>query len=117
VFITHCHPDHYDLGTLLRFGHDVPIWVPEVARESILSIDMRARLEQLGFTRVRTLRWGDESWSAISASPRSRSTASNRPRMTSCTPTYATKAISISSNTGSGASCSPPTGAMIEPAV
>lgn len=60
VFITHSHPDHYDLGTLLRFGHDVPIFVPEVARESILSIDMHARLEQLGFTRVRTLRWGDE---------------------------------------------------------
>lgn len=60
VFVTHSHPDHYDLGSLLRFGHDMPIWVPEVARESILAIDMRARLEQLGFTRVRTMRWGED---------------------------------------------------------
>ncbi len=35
VFITHSHPDHFDLGTLLRLGSQVPIFVPEVVRESV----------------------------------------------------------------------------------
>lgn len=57
VFITHSHPDHYDLNALLRFGADVAIYVPEVARESLLAVDMHARLRELGFRRVYTLPW------------------------------------------------------------
>lgn len=53
VLITHSHPDHFDPGTLLRWGPDVPIVVPSVPRESILSIDMAARLRELGFRNVR----------------------------------------------------------------
>jgi L-ascorbate metabolism protein UlaG (beta-lactamase superfamily) len=60
VLITHSHADHFDLGSLLRFGADTPIYVPAVERESILAIDMAARLEQLGFSRVNRLRWFDE---------------------------------------------------------
>jgi len=60
IFITHSHPDHYDVGSLFRFGADVPIHLPAVERESILSIDMAFRLEQLGFTQVRPMRWFDE---------------------------------------------------------
>ncbi len=52
VLVTHSHPDHFDLGTLLRCGADTPIYVPVVARESVLAIDMRARLEALGFQAV-----------------------------------------------------------------
>lgn len=55
VFITHSHPDHFDLGTLLRFGAEVPIHVPAVARESVLAIDMAARLREVGFRRVEAL--------------------------------------------------------------
>ncbi len=59
VFITHSHPDHYDLATLLRLGRDVPIVVPETPRESLLATDMQHRLQQLGFRAVRTLAWHD----------------------------------------------------------
>jgi L-ascorbate metabolism protein UlaG (beta-lactamase superfamily) len=61
ILITHSHPDHFDPGSLLRFGADVPIYVPAVERESILAIDMALRLEQLGFSQVRCLRWFDEA--------------------------------------------------------
>jgi L-ascorbate metabolism protein UlaG (beta-lactamase superfamily) len=61
ILVTHSHPDHFDPATLLRFGPEIPILVPEVDRESILAIDMAARLRQLGFARVRTLRWGEEA--------------------------------------------------------
>ena len=57
VLITHSHPDHFDLGTLLRLGPDCDIVVPRVPRESVLSIDMAARLRQLGFRRVHSLGW------------------------------------------------------------
>ncbi len=60
VLITHSHPDHFDLHALLRFGPDTTIVVPEVARESLLSIDMALRLRELGFRRVVPLAWGDE---------------------------------------------------------
>jgi L-ascorbate metabolism protein UlaG (beta-lactamase superfamily) len=60
VFITHSHPDHYDVGSLLRLGAETPIYVPYVARESLLAIDMYARLRQLGFAHVTTLHWGEE---------------------------------------------------------
>jgi len=59
ILITHSHPDHFDPGSLLRFGADVPIYVPAVERESILSIDMALRLRQLGFAQVHPLRWFD----------------------------------------------------------
>jgi len=57
VLVTHSHPDHCDWGTLLRLGADCDIVVPCVPRESALSIDMAARLRQLGFRRVRALAW------------------------------------------------------------
>lgn len=60
VFITHSHPDHFDLGTLLRIGADTPIFVPEVKRESVLAIDMAWRLRQLGFNNVHALNWFEE---------------------------------------------------------
>ncbi len=59
VLITHSHPDHYDLGTLLRCGADTPIFVPAFHRESVLAIDMAARLRELGFRAVRAV----EDWS------------------------------------------------------
>lgn len=55
IVITHSHPDHFDLGTLLRWGAEVPVYVPAVARESVLSIDMAARLRELGFRTVHAL--------------------------------------------------------------
>ncbi len=61
VFITHSHPDHFDLGTLLRLGADTPIFVPAVERESVLAIDMAWRLRQLGFRQVRSLNWFEET--------------------------------------------------------
>jgi len=59
VCITHSHPDHYSLASLLRFGADTPIIVPRVARESALSIDMAARLTELGFRHVSALGWNE----------------------------------------------------------
>jgi L-ascorbate metabolism protein UlaG (beta-lactamase superfamily) len=61
VFITHSHPDHFDIGTLLRFGADMPIYVPSVPRESVLAVDMRRRLQEVGFRDVRSLEWFDEA--------------------------------------------------------
>jgi L-ascorbate metabolism protein UlaG (beta-lactamase superfamily) len=61
VLITHGHPDHFDLGDLLRVGAHTPIVVPAVARESILAIDMAARLRQLGFRDVREMAWFDQA--------------------------------------------------------
>jgi L-ascorbate metabolism protein UlaG (beta-lactamase superfamily) len=57
VLLTHAHPDHFDLGSLLRLGADTPIIVPQVERESLLGVDMAARLRELGFARVAALRW------------------------------------------------------------
>src|SRR5262249_55465124 len=60
ILITHSHQDHFHLGTLLRFGPDIPIYVPYVDRESLLSIDMAYRLREIGFRSVHTLRCYDE---------------------------------------------------------
>lgn len=60
ILITHSHPDHFHPGTLLRFGPDVPILVPAVARESALSVDMAQRLRELGFRRVEAVGWWEE---------------------------------------------------------
>lgn len=57
IFITHSHPDHYDLSTLLRLPHDVPLYVPAVERECLLAVDMNLRLRELGFSRVVPLSW------------------------------------------------------------
>jgi L-ascorbate metabolism protein UlaG (beta-lactamase superfamily) len=57
VLITHAHPDHFDLGSLLQFGSHVKIFVPYVERESLLSVDMALRLRQLGFQDVRQMHW------------------------------------------------------------
>jgi len=59
IFITHSHPDHYDPASLLGFGADAPIHVPAVARESLLAIDMAARLRELGFRAVKPISPGD----------------------------------------------------------
>lgn len=61
VFITHSHPDHFDPGTLIRLGRDLPIFVPFVERESVLALDMVFHLEQLGFTNVHGLQWFEET--------------------------------------------------------
>jgi len=61
VFLTHSHFDHYDPGALLRLGSDTPIYVPAVSRESVLAIDMAARLKELGFRAVREV----EEWSEV----------------------------------------------------
>jgi thiopeptide-type bacteriocin biosynthesis protein len=60
ALITHSHPDHFDVASLLRLGPHTPIYVPEVERESLLAIDMAARLEQLGFSKVHRVRPGAE---------------------------------------------------------
>jgi L-ascorbate metabolism protein UlaG (beta-lactamase superfamily) len=57
VFITHSHPDHFDLGTLLRIGANTPIFLPHVERESVLAIDMVWRLSQLGFQNIHPIAW------------------------------------------------------------
>jgi L-ascorbate metabolism protein UlaG (beta-lactamase superfamily) len=60
VFVTHSHPDHFHVDSLLRLGRDTAIFVPEVSRESALAVDMVYRLKELGFTRVQSVRWHDE---------------------------------------------------------
>jgi L-ascorbate metabolism protein UlaG (beta-lactamase superfamily) len=72
VVITHSHPDHFHLGSLLQFDRDTRIIVPRVPRESILSLQMADRLREVGFHRITEL----EHWStttiediSISATP------------------------------------------------
>ncbi len=60
VLLTHSHPDHFDPASLLLFPADTLILIPEIARESLLSVNLRLRLQQLGFTRVEAMPW----WSA-----------------------------------------------------
>ncbi|HEY3999154.1 MAG TPA: MBL fold metallo-hydrolase [Candidatus Xenobia bacterium] len=60
VLITHSHPDHFDLASLLGFARDTPVLVPQVPRESILAIDMARRLTDLGFSDVRPTAWWQE---------------------------------------------------------
>jgi L-ascorbate metabolism protein UlaG (beta-lactamase superfamily) len=59
VFVSHSHPDHFDVGSLLCLGAETPIYVPAVERESLLAVDMVWRLRELGFRRVQVLRWYD----------------------------------------------------------
>ena len=58
VLITHSHPDHFDPGSLLRVPVDTPVIVPRVERETVLSVDMVRRLEQLGHRSTVALDWG-----------------------------------------------------------
>ncbi|HVO31264.1 MAG TPA: MBL fold metallo-hydrolase [bacterium] len=57
IVITHSHGDHFHAGSLLAFGRDVRIFVPDVSRESLLSSDLKTRLRMLGFRRVEALPW------------------------------------------------------------
>lgn len=59
VLITHSHPDHFDAASLLRVPQNTRIIVPDVPRESLLAIDMKARLQELGFQNCQTLVWGN----------------------------------------------------------
>lgn len=61
VLVTHSHLDHFHLDSLLRLGRDTPVFVPDVAHESALAVDMAYRLHELGFTDVRPLRWREEA--------------------------------------------------------
>jgi thiopeptide-type bacteriocin biosynthesis protein len=60
VCVTHGHPDHFALGSLLKFGAATPIVVPRVAKESALAIGMAHRLAEVGFERVVELGWHEE---------------------------------------------------------
>ena len=57
ALVTHSHPDHFDPGSLLMLGRNTRIIVPVVPRESILSVDIKGRLRELGFTSVTALPW------------------------------------------------------------
>ena len=59
VLLTHTHLDHFDPGSLFWFPEDTLFLVPAVERESLLSLNVRLRLAQLGFRSVRELRWGE----------------------------------------------------------
>ena len=61
IAITHSHPDHFDPGSLLQFDRRLPIFVPRVPEESLLSADLAYRLRELGFENVHELRWGATS--------------------------------------------------------
>jgi hypothetical protein len=58
VLITHSHVDHFHPGSLLQLPADTQMIVPHVEAESVLAIDMAARLRELGFDRVHRLKWG-----------------------------------------------------------
>jgi L-ascorbate metabolism protein UlaG (beta-lactamase superfamily) len=57
IAITHSHGDHFHLGSLLAFGRHTPVYVPAIARESLFSTDLAARLAQAGFTSVHRVPW------------------------------------------------------------
>ena len=59
ILLTHSHPDHFDPASLLRFRRDVRVLVPALERETVLSVDMALRLQELGFERVTAMSWGD----------------------------------------------------------
>jgi L-ascorbate metabolism protein UlaG (beta-lactamase superfamily) len=59
VVLTHSHRDHFDPASLLRIPPSTKILAPSIDRESLLSIDMACRLEELGFEDVHTLKWED----------------------------------------------------------
>ncbi|MCU0269883.1 MAG: MBL fold metallo-hydrolase [Acidimicrobiales bacterium] len=58
IVITHSHRDHFDPASLLRFAPDTTVVVPDIARETVVTIDLARRLGELGFTDVVRLPWG-----------------------------------------------------------
>jgi len=61
VAITHSHPDHFSPTSLLLFPRRTTIIVPHVDCETLLTLDFVLRLRQLGFTDIRTLKWGEQT--------------------------------------------------------
>jgi L-ascorbate metabolism protein UlaG (beta-lactamase superfamily) len=61
ILVTHSHQDHFHVDSLLRLGKATLIVVPEVPRESALAVNMVYRLNELGFSNVRSLRWHEET--------------------------------------------------------
>ena len=57
VLITHSHPDHWDLPSLMMFPRSTTFVVPPVPRASILADAMGARLRALGFQKVFAPAW------------------------------------------------------------
>jgi L-ascorbate metabolism protein UlaG (beta-lactamase superfamily) len=57
ILISHSHYDHWNISTLMQFAPTTPIVVPKVPRDSITCADMKARLEELGFTNVMAVDW------------------------------------------------------------
>ena len=57
ILITHSHPDHFDPASLLQLPRDTRLIVPEVPKETLLSIDMVRRARELGFTKCESLPW------------------------------------------------------------
>jgi L-ascorbate metabolism protein UlaG (beta-lactamase superfamily) len=59
ILVTHSHPDHFDPASLLQFDCETLVITPEIGEggENLLSIDMTARLTELGFTNLQTLPW------------------------------------------------------------
>lgn len=62
VLFTHSHPDHFDPASLLLFPANTLFFVPPCPDgESLLTLDMAFRLRQLGFERVQTLPWWENT--------------------------------------------------------
>jgi L-ascorbate metabolism protein UlaG (beta-lactamase superfamily) len=59
IVISHSHPDHFHVTTLMTFGRDVPLVVPRSRRATMLCPDFAATLRALGFRRVVELDWYD----------------------------------------------------------
>lgn len=62
VLFTHSHPDHFNPASLLLFPANTLFFVPPCPDgESLLTLDMAFRLRQLGFERVQTLPWWENT--------------------------------------------------------
>ena len=57
IIISHAHFDHLWLSTLLMFSKDTLIIVPKVPRSTMICMDMKKVLDDLGFTRVFAYEW------------------------------------------------------------
>jgi CMP-N-acetylneuraminate monooxygenase len=71
ILITHEHSDHFHEPTLRHFQRDTPILVPDFPNERL-----PRRLRALGFTNVRTLRFGEatrirDGWTVTTFEPES----------------------------------------------
>jgi L-ascorbate metabolism protein UlaG (beta-lactamase superfamily) len=52
ALITHSHADHFDIPSLMMLPRTTPIVVPRVPRANILAPDMKAMLQDIGFSSV-----------------------------------------------------------------